>query len=200
MTHKLANDVTDIREPQYNIDDIFYNRWSPRSFSEEEVPNDVLLSLFEAARWAPSAANFQPWHFIIARAQEDREKFYPFIFDGNRDWCERAPVLAVILSKTTTDNGHNRSHAFDTGAAWAHLALQAFNKGLITHAMGGFNPDKAREVLNIPDDYDIQCVVAIGYRGEKALLSEKDQNREKPSFRHSIDEFLFEGDFQQGLK
>ncbi|MFC7394646.1 nitroreductase family protein [Scopulibacillus cellulosilyticus] len=192
----MVKQISEFRKTSYNIDPIFLKRWSPRSFQEKEVPEDVLMSLFEAARWAPSASNEQPWRFVVARTKEEREKFFPFIMEVNRLWCEKAPVLAVILSKqANSKNEFNRTHAFDTGAAWGYLALEAANKGLITHAMGGFYKDKAREILSVPEEYDIHAVVAIGYQGNKEDLPEKFHEREKPSDRHEVKDFIFAGSF-----
>ncbi|MEW9673314.1 nitroreductase family protein [Ammoniphilus sp. 3BR4] len=196
----LNSVVEKFRQPTYEIDPVFLNRWSPRSFLEKEVPQDVLLSLFEAARWAPSAFNLQPWRFILARTKEDREKFYPFIGEFNRTWCEKAPVLALIISKVASDNGPNRSHSFDTGSAWGYLALEAVKKGLITHPMTGFDFDKAREALNVPEDYAIEALIAIGYQGEKNALPDHLQQREQPSPRRPLEESLFEGGFGQEIK
>ncbi|KKI89211.1 NADH dehydrogenase [Bacillus sp. SA1-12] len=190
--------VSDLRKPGYEISPQFLNRWSPRSFLEKDVPEDVLFSVFEAARWAPSASNQQPWNFIIARTKEDREKFYSFIMQGNLVWCKKAPVLAVIISKTTTERGFNAWHAFDAGTAWGYLALEASRKGLITHAMGGFEKERAREALNVPDGYELHAVIAIGYQGEKDVLPENLQEREQPSTRRPLNESLFEGSFREG--
>lgn len=188
-------EVANFRNPEFEIDPQFINRWSPRSFLEKEVPDDVLFSVFEAARWAPSASNLQPWRFIIARTKEDREKFYSFISPFNLVWCKKAPVLAVIVSKTTSEQGLNHWHAFDAGAAWGSLALEATQKGLITHAMGGFERDKARTILNVSEDYELHAVIAIGYQGEKDALLENLQEREQPNNRRPLKESLFEGIF-----
>jgi nitroreductase len=193
-------DVEKFRQPTYEIDQVYLNRWSPRSFLEKDVPNDVLLSIFEAARWAPSAYNLQPWRFIISRDQESRENFYPFIGEFNRKWCEKAPVLAVIISKTTSENGPIPSHSFDTGAAWGYLSLEATRKGLITHPMTGFDFEKAREVLNIPEDYAVNALIAIGYQGEAEGLPEPLRERELPSSRNPLGVSLFEGNFGSPLK
>ncbi|HZH62867.1 MAG TPA: nitroreductase family protein [Metabacillus sp.] len=194
----MINDVN-TRKPNFDISPQFLNRWSPRSFLEKEVPDEDLFSVFEAARWAPSASNLQPWKFIIARTKEDREKFHSFIMPGNLLWCKKAPVLAVIVSKTTSERGINAWHAFDAGTAWGYLALEANRKGLITHAMGGFEKEKAREVLNVPDDYELQAVIAIGYQGEKEALPENLQERELPSDRSPLKESLFEGSFKKDI-
>ncbi|MCT2534616.1 nitroreductase family protein [Aquibacillus koreensis] len=179
------------RKADHDIDPIFLNRWSPRSFLDKEVPEDKLFSIVEAARWAPSSMNKQPWRFILARTKEDRERFHAFIMDGNLKWCKTAPAYMLIISEK---NGP--THAFDTGTAWGYLALQAAHHGLITHAMGGFHKDKAREMLQIPEDYDLHAVVAIGYQGEKLTLPEDIQEREKPSDRRALTETVIEGTFK----
>ncbi|GAA0589067.1 nitroreductase family protein [Virgibacillus siamensis] len=194
-------DVKELRAAAHDIDPIYINRWSPRSFLNKEVPEDVLQSVFEAARWAPSAANIQPWRFIIARKPEDRGRFHSFIYDGNVAWCEKAPVLAAVVSKTDAEftGGHNPSHGFDTGAAWGYLALEAARKGLSTHAMGGFDKEKAKAVLGIPDNYVVHAIVAIGYQGDKAALQEQFRDREKPSDRNEKGSFISEGLFKEKL-
>lgn len=189
--------VESYRQAAYDIDPIYLERWSPRAFSEKDVTEDVLYSLFEAARWAPSASNIQPWRFIFARSEADRKKFLSFINDGNVIWCKHAPVLVAVVSHEKNGERDNRFHAFDTGAAWGFLALEAARKGLVAHAMGGFNQDKAKEVLNIPDDYTVHAIIAIGYQGEKEMLSESLQAREKPSDRKEIASFISEGTFEE---
>lgn len=198
MTNPFLPQVQEYRKPGYDIDAVFLNRWSPRSFKSDQVPNEVLFSLFEAARWAPSGSNEQPWRFILARTQEDRERFYPFIAEGNRVWCEKAPVLVLIVSKTINSRGTaSPSHAFDAGAAWGYLALEATRQGLVTHAMGGFDREKARAALGIPEGYEPHAVIAIGYQGEKEELPEALQEREKPSGRRELSEMVFEGVFSE---
>lgn len=184
-------EMKQFRQAEHDIDPIFLNRWSPRSYLEKEVPEEVLMRVFEAARWAPSAMNMQPWRFVIARTEEDREKFHSFILEGNIRWCDKAPVLAVLISDI-----EDRVHAFDSGAAWGFLSLQAAKVGLATHAMGGFDKEKAREVLNIPENFDLQVVIAIGYQGEIEGLPADLQSREKPSERRPLKETIFEGQFK----
>jgi nitroreductase len=198
MSSAIPAEIAAYRQPDHEIHPQFLVRWSPRSFSDQEVPVEVLHSLFEAARWAPSGSNLQPWRYIIARSPEERAKFLTFINAANVEWCEKAPVLAVVISHTKTANGNdNASHAFDAGASWGYLALECANQGLIAHAMGGFDKAKASETLQVPDDYALHAVIAIGYRGPKESLSENNQAREIPSSRKPISEFLFEGSFQQ---
>lgn len=196
MSHSVTADH--LRKPSYDIDPVYLNRWSPRSILDKEVPEEVLFSLFEAAHWAPSAFNNQPWRFIIATTQTERETFYSFVNEFNRSWCEKAPVLVLILSKKVSERGENRSHAFDTGAAWGFLALEAVRKGLVTHPMTGIDFEKARETLGIPDEYAIQALVAIGYQGPKDLLPAGLQEREQPSLRLPVNELIHKGVFSSG--
>jgi nitroreductase len=186
-----------VREAHHKIDPIYIERWSPRAFSNRPVEEEKLNRIFEAARWAPSAANWQPWRFIIAKTLKDRERFLTFINENNVEWCQHAPVLMVIVSKKTRNEAGdpNYFHTFDTGTAWGYLTLEAARQGLITHGMGGFNPESAKEELNIPDEYDVQAVVAIGYHDPNAKLSARNQEREVPSSRIPMKEFVREGSF-----
>lgn len=190
-------DITTYRQADYEIDPIYVMRWSPRAFSNKEVEQEKLNSLFEAARWAPSAANWQPWRFVYAKTEESRAKFLLFINENNVEWCKNAPVLLAIVSKKTRNEAGdlNHFHAFDTGTAWGYLTLEAARQGLITHGMGGFDRHKAKEVLQIPEEYDVQAVVAIGYHDPNVELSERNKEREVPSDRHPIENFVSEGMF-----
>ena len=185
------------RQAAYAIDEAYINRWSPRAFSTKEVEEEKLNAIFEAARWAPSAANWQPWKYIVARSEEDRATFLSFINENNVEWCKRAPVLVLTISKKTRneEGDPNPWHAFDAGTAWGYLSLEAYRQGLITHGMGGFDKDKARALLEIPAEYDINAVVAVGYHDPTTLLSERNQQREVPSDRKPIESFVFEGKF-----
>lgn len=190
------NNVKHVRNPDYPILPVFLERWSPRSYEEREIPEDVLFSLFEAARWAPSANNLQPWQFIIARTPADKEKFLSFLYEGNARWCKHASAFALLLSsKVKPDGSANGNHAFDAGTSWGYLALEAVNQGLAAHAMAGFDAVKARETLNIPEEYALHCVISIGYRGSPSQLPEELQEREQPSGRRPLAESLHEGRF-----
>ncbi|WP_405079239.1 nitroreductase family protein [Paenibacillus chitinolyticus] len=189
-------DVQNERHAAYDINPIFLNRWSSRAFLEKEISSEILMSLFEAARWAPSASNLQPWRYIVARTEEEKRVFAEFISASNKTWCLKAPVLALILSHTPSPaGGVNGSHAFDAGASWSYLALEAVRQGLISHAMAGFDRESARGLLAVPDDYDIHAVVAIGYHGDAESLSEQHLQREQPSGRRELKETLFAGRF-----
>lgn len=184
-----------LRKPDYPIDPLFVNRWSPRSFLEKPVPEHILMKLFEAARWAPSAFNHQPWRFIVLQSEEDRENIYPCISTNNLAWCKKAPVLVMIISDTTRNDSFNYSHAFDTGAAWAQFALAASLEGLVTHPMTGFDFDQARKILNIPETFALQALVAVGYQGPAEALPEHLQEREKPNDRRPVEQSVYFGSF-----
>ena len=190
----MANKTTNPREPEASVDPMFLDRWSPRSFLNDQIPENVLISLFEAARWAPSCINEQPWLFIYATSQEDREKFISALVEQNRTWASKAPVLAFVISrKYFSKSGKPNRHAnFDTGAAWMSLALQARKSGLYAHAMAGFKREKAFELLDIPEDkYDIIAAVAIGKKGDISSLPDNLAEREYPNTRKPLSEVAF---------
>ncbi len=177
MSQSIAHEVQAHRQTDRDIDPMYLNRWSPRSFADKDVPEDVLLTILEAARWSPSGGNMQPSRYIVARTPEDRAKFHTFINEGNREWCEKAPVLLVLISNKLTGNGNfYRSHSFDAGTSWGYLALEAARQGLFAHAMGGFDTELARNTLNVPEDYEINIVIALGYRGERASFPRSSRN------------------------
>ena len=187
------------RKANHEINPIYTKRWSPRAFSSKKVEREKLDSVFEAARWAPSASNNQPWHYIFAESDEDKERFLSFILPGNTSWCVDAPILIAAVSKKTVDRSdkvqENKWHAFDTGTSWGFLALEAFRQGLVTHAMGGFKQEEAKGALQLTDDYEVQAMIALGYQGETADLTEELQEREVVSDRKEIESFVSEGLF-----
>ncbi len=196
-TTELAPDILEARAPATDrVDPRFVERWSPRAFSDQPVPDEDLEAVFEAARWAPSSFNEQPWRFAYATSQEDRERFLEAILPGNRAWAKDAPVLVYIVAKTTFEhNGKPNRHAwFDTGAAWMSLALQARQLGLHTHAMGGIDPEEAGSILELPDDHEVVCGLAIGYRAPpETLPGELAEQEVEPSGRQPLDEITREG-------
>lgn len=190
------------RTPDHPIHPLFLERWSPRAFTGEPIVEAELLAFFEAARWAPSAYNAQPWRFLYAlNGGAHWDEFLGLLSEFNQSWAKNASALVVILSKTTfTPPGKDQaapspSHAFDAGAAWAHLALQASLAGWHAHAIGGYDKARARAVLAIPEDYALEAAVAIGRRGEKASLPESLRAREQPSPRLRVAELAAEGRF-----
>lgn len=188
------------RKADHSIDPLFVGRWSPRSFSGEAVPNEVLQSAFEAARWAPSAYNAQPWRFLFARPDEEAwEDYLSFLFARNRLWANRASALIVIASARTFERDGKPvpvgSHSFDAGAAWANFAHQALLLGWHTHGIGGFDRNAARERLAIPDDHQVEAMVALGRRAEPDALHEDFRASELPNGRRPLTETVFSGRF-----
>ena len=195
----MSNKKTeDIRRTDHKINSIFLNRWSPRSMTGEEIDDEVLMSLFEAARWAPSSFNNQPWRFIYSKRTGSKwSKFLDLLNEGNRVWAKDAGVLVVIISRKNFEYNEKPSvtHQFDTGAAWENLALEASITGIVAHAMQGFDYLKAREDLNIPDHFDIMAMIAIGKRGPIENLPPKLQQVEHPNDRKTLKEIIMEGCF-----
>jgi nitroreductase len=190
--------IQDYRKTEYSIDDLFINRWSPRAMSGEKISTDELMKLFEAARWAPSSYNNQPWRFIYAiKESEYWEKIFNLMIPFNQMWAKNAAVLIVIISKQIFDhNGKNSiTHSFDAGAAWQNIALEATKMNLVAHGMEGFDYEKTKTELNIPDEYKVEAMIAIGKHGKKEILSKELQEREFPSDRKKLSEIVMEGKF-----
>lgn len=190
------------RVATHAIDPQFIERWSPRAFTGEDIPEATLLGFIEAARWAPSAYNAQPWRFLYARRDSaDWQRYLSLLIEANRGWAQHASALLVIVSKTTfvppgkSEEQPAASHAFDTGAAWGFFALQAHLAGWHTHAMSGFDKELARRELKIPAGYEVHAMVAVGKRGDAASLPEALQARETPSPRLALEAIAAQGDF-----
>ncbi|MPT48696.1 MAG: nitroreductase [Sphingobium sp.] len=182
----------------YPVLPVFTRRWSPRAFDPRPLPQEKLFSLFEAARWAPSSMNIQPWCFAYAlRDDVHWDDFLSTLLPGNQLWVKNASALVFIMSDTMSDyHGEpkpSRSHSFDAGAAWMSLALQAQSMGLATHAMAGVDWDAARNILHAPERLQIEAAIAIGYPGNKDDLPEALQERETPSDRRPVAESAFNG-------
>jgi nitroreductase len=189
------------RQSEYDVAPLFLDRWSPRAYTGEPIPDAVLFTLFDAARWAPSGSNDQPWRFLYAkRDSADWPKFCDLLAPVNQRWATQASVLVMLVSKRVKIGRDGvavpaRSHSFDTGAAWQNLALQAHLLGWGTRAIGGYNRDQARVVLNVPDDFALEAAVAIGKPGDKTLLSAELQEREVPSGRQPLKDLVIAGGF-----
>ena len=187
-----------MRKANYNINPLILNRWSPRAMSGEGISDEDLMPLFEAARWAPSSFNGQPWRFVYAKRDGDNwQIFFDLLGGFNQSWAKNAAALVIVASKKTFDhNGKpSRTHSFDTGAAWENLALEASSRGLVAHGMEGFDYEKAAEAINLPEDHEIHCMIAIGKPGRKEDLPEKLQERETMSGRRPLEEIAIEGRF-----
>jgi nitroreductase len=178
------------------VDPQFVERWSSRSFLSDTLEPTVVAALFEAARWAPSASNVQPWLFVYADDEERLARLRLIVRDGNRRWADRAPLLIVVFARLNNPKTGepNRLAAFDAGAAWMSLALQATRLGLVAHAMGGIHPDRAHDALGVPKaEFQCLCAVAVGRRGPRDALPNDLQAREVPSDRKPAHEFAHLG-------
>lgn len=188
------------RSTDRDVAAMFLDRWSPRAFADDEMSDKLLMSFFEAARWAPSSMNAQPWRFVyVKRSEPGWQPFLDALSNTNRSWALQAAALIAFVSKETIEFAGKEvaspTHSFDTGAAWMSFALQASLSGWHTHGMAGFNDDKLREVLNVPTSFTINAVAAIGKLGDAASLPEQLKLREIPSERYSLEELVFNGKF-----
>lgn len=188
------------RKPSYPVNALFPNRWSPRALSGEPITEKELFTLFEAARWAPSSNNNQLWRFVYAKRETPHwPGFFNLLSEKNKSWCFRAAVLVLIISRTNAyyQNKPQRTHSFEAGAAFENMALQGSLMGLVVHGMGGFDYDNARQLLQLSELWNVECMVAIGRPGKKEDLPPDLQEREMPSDRKPLNEILFEGTFKE---
>lgn len=194
------NESDNPRVPSANVHPLFLNRWSPRSFSDEPLTDDVVASLFEGARWSPSSYNRQPWLFVYETDGSDREVFDSILMEGNRVWAHKAPLLGFIFAETTSADGRqNRVAQFDSGSAWMALALQARSMGLYTHGMGGIHLDAAHEKLGVSKElYTVVCGFVVGKIGRREALPEEMQERESPNDRKPVSEIARRGLLNDG--
>lgn len=184
------------------VDPLFLERWSPRAFDSSAIPQADLETILDAARWAPSAFNYQPWRFLYAhRDDADWSRFLSVLLPFNQGWVQNAGAILFVLSDTqiappgSDDFKPAYSNSFDAGAAWALLALQATRLGYHSHAMTGVEFDKARAELGVPERFRIEAAIAIGRQGDKSILPEALQAREVPSDRKPVEDFAFAGNF-----
>ncbi|MEJ8757319.1 nitroreductase family protein [Pontibacter sp. H259] len=185
-------------ENKIEVNELIQNRWSPRAFSSKPVEVEKLEALFEAARWAPSAMNEQPWRFVYATKDnpEAYNNLLSTLAEANQVWAKEAPVLILSVAKSNYSSFEGRNtHAWhDAGMATANMAFQATALGLHLHIMGGFSADKAREVLQIPEGYEPVSIIAVGYLGDATQLPEPLKIRETaPRNRKPLQEFVFNG-------
>ena len=186
----------------HDVIDPIKNRWSPRAFSDKPVETAKLLSVLEAARWAASSFNEQPWRFVVATREksDEYERLLGVIKEKNQTWAKLAPVLMLVLAKKTFSNsgGENRHALHDVGQAVATLSLQAAALELYVHQMAGILPNKAREVFGVPDDMEVVSALALGYLGDVEQLPEDLQAKERRErSRKPLTELMFTGRFGQ---
>jgi len=182
----------------YPIHELLAQRWSPYCFDGRPVPQAALVSLFEAARWAPSSYNEQPWSFFVATKEEPDEfgRLLSCLVEANQAWAKAAPVLAlgVVSRKFSRNNQDNRAAVHDLGLAAGSLVVEATAQGLSVHQMIGILPDKAREVYQIPGHSEAWTALAIGYKGDPARLPDALKERDRtPRQRKPLNQFVFNG-------
>jgi nitroreductase len=190
--------VSPPRSAEADVDAQFLERWSHRALSDRPLTQAQIVILFEAARWAPSASNLQPWLFVYANQPESLSKARALLKENNQRWANRAPLLIFVFArKNNPETGAPiRTAQFDTGAAWQSLALQAHKIGLSTRAMGGIHHEQVYETLGVSSaDYVSMVAVAVGYPADVQSLPGDLREREKPNGRKSTREFVFEGSY-----
>lgn len=191
-------DPLDHRSADYPINQLFLKRWSPRAMSGEAISEDQLMTLFEAARWAPSTYNEQEWRYLYAtKASEHWQMFFDLLVDANQKWCENAAALIVVCSNKNMSRNDkpNPVHSFDAGASFENLCLQAADMGVVAHGMAGFDQKAAREVLSVPESFAVEAMIAVGQPGKLETLPADLQEMEKPSTRKPLAEIVAEGKF-----
>lgn len=189
-------------DTNYPIHELIQKRWSPRAFSDESVEPELLNQLFEAARWAPSSYNEQPWRFIVARKEDGEayEDLASVMNEFNRGWGTDAPVLVLAVTKKNFDlDGRPNNHAeHDLGQAIAHLTFEATRHDLFVHQMAGILPERAREIYDISEDFEPLTMFAVGYKGDPETLGDKLQKQEiSPRSRKELEEIVFEGEWSE---
>ena len=194
-TTKTKKPMVTTRRSDHAIEDFFTTRRSLYAMSGQSVTDEELMQLFEAARWAPSSFNAQPWRFIYAKREtKEWNVLFDLLVDFNKKWTAKAGALVLVVSRNNFEHNEkpNVSHSFDTGAAWENIALQAHLQGLVAHGMGGLDYDRARTVLNIPADYTIEMMFAVGKQGSTEDLPEEMRTiDDKASERKTVQEIAF---------
>ena len=197
---ELNSEVKEKRKYTYKVTPLIINRWSPRAMSGEELTDAELMPLFEAARWAPSSYNGQPWRFIYAKKNTAHwNKMFNLLGDWNKQWCKNAAALVVIIARKNFEHNNQpaRTYALDTGAAWENLALEGTARGLVVHGMEAFDYEATRNELEIPSDYEVLAMAAIGKRGKKEDLPQQMREGEFPSDRKPLNKIVMQGTFKE---
>ena len=191
--------VPNSRVTEADVDPMFPGRWSPRAFDPTPLQEEAVASLFEAARWAPSCFNEQPWLFVYGTEREELDTFLEILREGNRVWTKNAPLLAILFARRTfaRNDKPNRWAGYDCGAAWVSLALQARSMGLYAHAMAGFHPDRAYELLGVPEEkYEAMAAIAVGMYGDQDSLPDEVREMDQPNDRKPLSEVTVKGSYQ----
>ena len=194
----LLPDPAEFRQPDHAIEPLLYLRWSPRAMTGEPISEEEMLTLFEAARWAPSTYNEQEWRFLYARRDTSHwQALFGLLMEANQVWCQHAAMLVVILAHKVfkKDGKPNPVHLFDCGSAFENVALQGTAMGLVVHGMSGFDFERAHSELKVPDDYAIAAMFAVGRPGDPDKLPENLRQVEAPSGRRPVKESIQEGPY-----
>ncbi len=183
----------------YTIHPNLKKRWSPRAFANQEIEKEKLQRLFEAAKWAPSAFNAQPWQFILGQNNDETYKnIFECLVEFNQMWTKSAPVLVISVGQRISREKENTAFKYDVGQSVAHLTFQAMEENLYVHQMIGFDHKKAAELFNIPEDHEALSAFAIGYLGDPAILNPQMQKAELAKReRKAMNKFVFENTFGQ---
>ena len=184
------------RVSDYPIQPFFLSRVSSRAFSEERLTEEELMTIFEAARWAPSSYNSQPWRFIyVRRGEKDWHLLFDTLVEFNKSWCKNADTLILVLSRKQFTHNEKpcRTAQFDAGSAWMSLALEAHFQKVVAHGMEGFDYEAARKNFEVSDKYNIEAMIALGKPGSPETLSEELQEKEIPTLRKPLNEILSKG-------
>ena len=191
------------RTAEHPVDPQFLERWSPRAFTGEAMPQADLMSILEAGRWAPSSYNSQPWRFVYARRDTPAwEALFGLLVPFNQSWVKGAGALVVLVSNSlmlppgAEKPVPSHSHSFDTGTASGYMALEAQRLGWHAHGMVGFDMDRAFAELSVPVGHRVEAMYAFGRLGDKSILPEAMQAREAPSSRNQLSAMAFEGGFK----
>jgi nitroreductase len=181
-----------MRQYDHEILNIIKKRWSPRAISSEPIDQELIKTILEAARFAPSCFNEQPWRFIVANTESSLQKMRSLLAKENQIWANSAPVLIMVLcnNRFTYNDKDNFWAKFDTGASWAFLSLEATEHELVTHAMGGFNRNNAISAYSLDPNTEPIAIIAMGKYGDPALLPNSLKEREFPESRKQLDEFV----------
>ena len=185
-----------VRKSDHSINPLILNRWSPRSMTGETLNDDNIMSLFEAARWAPSSYNNQPWRFIYAKRNTKHwDRFLNLLVEGNKIWAKNAALLVVVISRKNFEFNEKPAitHQFDVGSAWENLALEASSRGIVAHGMQGFDYEKAGVDLGIPPNFEVMAMIAIGKKEPREILPLELQEKEKFTDRKALKEIIMEG-------
>lgn len=198
----MPGNVTQGLAVEHPILDLFRARRSPAVYSAQPLEPEKLLSILEAARWAPSSYNAQPWSFLVARKEEPEEfaRMLSCLVPGNVAWAQHVPVLMISVAKLHFDNGSVNRHAFhDTGIATGFLMLQAAALGVMAHGMAGFDAGRARELYGIPESHEPVAAIGVGYPGDAQSAPEALRQRNQPKPRRTLSQFVFAGRWGQPL-